>query len=201
MSLVFTEEGSVDARSIASDEPLDVSQVVSAQHNPNDTYSLKTAFGKYVSCDKVGILSALSDAIGPQEEWSFIQREDGWALMSKYDNFLSIEEETLTVRGDATSIGFRECFRIKMQRRFRSERREKEVAEKRKRVLLDQQERPVDEKALESDMVRRYQSWTNNRVQISKEDMEDVKKAKLEGNLHQVLLDRRSKLKSDKFCT
>lgn len=37
-------------------------------------------------------------------------------------------------------------------------------------------------------------------MKINQDNREDLKKARVEGNLHETLLDRRSKMKADRYC-
>ena len=37
-------------------------------------------------------------------------------------------------------------------------------------------------------------------MRVAEEDREEVKKARVEGTLHETLLDRRSKMKADRYC-
>ena len=70
-------------------EPDDVRQVwIATRVIGSNKISLKTATGKFLSCDKIGILSASKEAIGPQEEWEPIKRDDGWALQNVFERFL-----------------------------------------------------------------------------------------------------------------
>lgn len=75
--------------SIGNIEPDDVRQVwIATRLAGGSKISLKTPTGKFLSCDKVGILSASKEAIGPQEEWQPVQKEDGWAFQNVYEKFL-----------------------------------------------------------------------------------------------------------------
>jgi len=47
---------------------------------------------------------------------------------------------------------------------------------------------------------RNTQTWGMHRLKRPKESQEDLKKAAVDGNLYETMLDRRAKLKSDKFC-
>lgn len=46
----------------------------------------------------------------------------------------------------------------------------------------------------------RFQSWQDGKLRVSESDKRALKRAKEEGKLHEQLLDRREKMKSDKFC-
>ena len=46
----------------------------------------------------------------------------------------------------------------------------------------------------------RFQSFQNGKWLINDESSVHIRKAKDEGRLHEELLDRRAKMKSDKFC-
>jgi len=85
-ALLGKKEGSGDLENF---EPEDVRQVwVATRLADSNKISLKTATGKFLSCDKIGILSASKEAIGPQEEWIPLKREDGWALQNVFGKFL-----------------------------------------------------------------------------------------------------------------
>jgi protein FRG1 len=76
---------------LAHAEPDDVKQVwIATKLAGSSKISLKTASGKFLSCDRIGVLSASKEAIGAQEEWLPVQREDGWALQNVFDKFLYI---------------------------------------------------------------------------------------------------------------
>lgn len=47
---------------------------------------------------------------------------------------------------------------------------------------------------------RKYQSWGGGKILPSKEDRQKLRKAKEEGRLAETLLDRREKMKADRYC-
>ena len=98
IALTHNASGAVSAsviKSVGQDaamdsaEPDDVPQVwIATRLAQSNKISLKTPHNKFLSCDKVGLLSASKEAIGAQEEWRPIQTSNGWALQNVYDKFL-----------------------------------------------------------------------------------------------------------------
>ena len=85
----------------------------------------KSAHGKYLSADKFGLVTATAEAVGPQQEWTPVFRDEGLALQSKYEKFLKFEDERNSVRADSEAAGFCEIFSVKCQAAHRAESRRK----------------------------------------------------------------------------
>ncbi|KAF9227501.1 hypothetical protein BS17DRAFT_773883 [Gyrodon lividus] len=192
------KESTSEAPSLLDRVPTEVAQVwVTTRVAGSPTINLRTGTGegKFLSCDKHGIVSADREARGPEEEWTPIILPDGMiAFMNVYENYLSVDEVAggaLQLRGDSEEVGFRERFWVKIQNKYKKEAHE----EKKKRE--DGSELTVVD---EASVNRLHQAWGAGRSVTSSEDKKELKRAQKEGRLAEVLLDRRSKLKSDRFC-
>ncbi|KAJ3219220.1 hypothetical protein HDU67_002216 [Dinochytrium kinnereticum] len=108
-------------------EPTNVNQVFQVSRLPTTSakFSFKSAYDKYLTSDKFGIVSASTEAVGPAEEWEVIFREDGVALQSARGTYLCAEEDV--ARADSGSIGFREVFRIRCQAENKARVKKKKV--------------------------------------------------------------------------
>ena len=122
-----------DDGSILDRTPSEVSQVwVTTRVAGAGTINLRTGTGegKFLSCDKHGLVSADREARGPQEEWTPVVLEDGMvAFMNVYEKYLGIDEVAggqLALRGDSETVGFQERFYVKIQNKYKQEANEEE---------------------------------------------------------------------------
>ncbi|KAG0031798.1 hypothetical protein BGZ81_000568 [Podila clonocystis] len=191
---------SSSAPSLEQAEPTVVQQVFVATVIPDsDRMTLKASNGRYLSSDKFGIVSADTEAIGMQEEWTAILKPEengGIALQSHYGKFLSVDEVAaerpgsplgFQIRADSEVIGFCELFQAKIQAKYRKK------AKKTKEVQ-------IATKDYEFEQSRKFQTWNHGRVVVSDKDIRELDKAKKQGRFSEALLDRREKVKSDRYC-
>jgi len=142
---------------------------------------------RYLSCDKYGILVANSTAISPTESFNVIPVPDNpstFGLQTVRDTFLTIDDSKSSgpdVRGDAESITFNTTFRIRMQARFKPRLK---VAK--------------EEKAKEKISRRELEAIIGRKLED--EEVRILKKAKREGNFHEVALDFKVKSSHDKYA-
>ncbi|KAH9173620.1 FRG1-like family-domain-containing protein [Lactarius sanguifluus] len=188
-----------DGGSVLDRTPTEVSQVwVTTRVAGAGTINLRTGTGegKFLSCDKHGLVTADREARGPQEEWTPVVLEDGMvAFMNVYEKYLSIDEVAggqLALRGDSDTVGFQERFYVKIQNKYKREAHEEE---RKKGGVLDQPS--MDEKGTNSI----YQAWGAGRSVVSMDDKKELKRARKQGRLAEALLDRRSKLKRFVTCS
>lgn len=172
---------------IATAEPHDVRQVwVANRVAGTESFSLKGHHGRYLSCDKYGILSASAPAVSPSESFLVIPVPDSpstFSLQTSAEKFITIDESNSTapsVRGDATDINFNTTFRIRMQARFKPKLKANKEEKARAKISRKELEEIVGRR-LEDDEVR------------------TLKKARREGDFHEKALDLKVKGKHDKW--
>ncbi|KAJ3334251.1 hypothetical protein HDU76_003900 [Blyttiomyces sp. JEL0837] len=173
-------------------EPTDVGQVFIATILPTTTpkISLKSAYEKYLTTDKFGIVSCDTEAIGPTSEWEIVKREDGFAFQTYQNQFLSlnvnVEKSKGNVRADVENVGFKEVFLIRCQAQNKFKNKKKKAEE------------VLDAEVLDMEFLKKSQSY--KRAALTPEEIKLLKRAQKEGNLQETMLERRAKTKADKFC-
>ncbi|KAF3925332.1 hypothetical protein ABW20_dc0108944 [Dactylellina cionopaga] len=184
----------IDGDDLTTAEPHDVRQVWTATRIAASTrFAFKGHHGKYLACDKIGVLSATKDAISPEEEFIPVKTETGWGVQTCRDKFLKGEEKNIgsggksggaggvvvEIRGDAETIGFGETWVIRGQKRFKT--KAKRADGKEERISRSELERLAGQ-------------------QLDDDQVKILKKARREGTLQTALLDIRQKKKRDKFA-
>ncbi|KAK0657367.1 FRG1-like protein [Cercophora newfieldiana] len=181
-------ENIVDGNPVTA-EPHDVRQVwVANRIVGTEHYRFKGHHGKYLSCDKIGLFSATSEAITPLESFNLLPTPDTpstFQLQTLRDTYLKVRAPATSkkapeVRGDATDVSFDTTLRIRMQARFKP--RAKTTKEERAREKISRRE-------LEEAVGRR----------LEEEEVKRLRRARREGDYHEVLLDLKVKSKHDKY--
>lgn len=186
-------------------EPHETGQVLLANKlvgssTGNPAWSLKTPEGRYLSCDKFGVVSCEKEAIGPTEEWTIVMHDAGVSLQNVFSKYLKIDLNssssssirTFSARGDSDSIGFCETFRTKIQWATLSEIMKNEKKKDKEKEKLGE--------GVEEEFSKKFQSWGGGKVRLNKKNKEELVRAKKDGKLAEALLDRRAAVKSDKYC-
>lgn len=146
-------------------------------------------FVRYLSCDKIGLLSAMSEAVSPLESLNIIPTADTpgtFQMQTLNDTFLTIKPTTKAgissaeIRGDADTISFNTTFRIRMQARFKPRLRKNKE---------DKAQAKISRKELEEAAGRR----------LEEDEVRRLKRARKEGDYHEKLLEIKVKGKHDKF--
>ncbi|KAF2006686.1 actin-crosslinking protein [Amniculicola lignicola CBS 123094] len=172
----------------ATAEPHDVRQVWVANRIAGaEGLSLKGHHGRYLGCDKFGILTANSTAISPEETYICIAVPDNpsnFYLQTAREKYISIDESGAggpQVRGDEEETGFLTTFRIRMQARFKPKLKANKEEKAREKISRKELEEIIGRR-LEDDEVRK------------------LKRARREGNFYETALDMKVKSKHDKFA-
>ncbi|XP_002736728.1 protein FRG1-like [Saccoglossus kowalevskii] len=150
--------------------------------------ALKSGYGKYLSVDNNGTVIGRSDAIGPREKWEPVFQEGKMALCCYNGCFLSSNDEGEVIAKSRTA-GENEFLKIRSSAP-RVKKKKDDVPEVDKGNL----------KSCELSYVKKFQSFQDRRLKVNPEDRADLKKARKEGSLHETLLDRREKMKADRYC-
>ena len=132
-----------------------------------------------------------SDAIGAREQFEPVFENGNLALSASNDKFIRFNEEGDLVAMDdsATDANF-------IQIRSNSERTQ-ERDQRKKELPVEEQGSVRD---TEINYVKKFQKFQDKKLRINQGDVNELVEAKKTGALHEVLLDRREKMKSDRYC-
>lgn len=163
-------------------------EILTAVKLSDTKIALKSGYGKYLSVQPDGTVVGRSDAIGPLEQWEPVFQDGKVALLASNSCFLTVVDGT-DIKASCRSAGSDEMIKVRAVAKADTSK-EKDVPEEERGSLGE----------CEVNYVKKFQSFQDRRLRVSQQDRKDLKKARIEGTLHEALLDRRSKMKSDKFC-
>lgn len=174
----------------------DQEEVFVAIRSSSNQVAFKTGYNKYLSVEARHRIVGHSDAVGPKEQFDPVFEEGKLAIMASNSCFLSIDEDNEELPylvAKSHKAGNSEILKLRTNinpELTRIERLKKEIPDEEKGSLRD----------CEINYVNKYQSYQNKKIRINSNSDISLKKANTEGKLHEALLDRRSKMKADKFC-
>ncbi|XP_054599782.1 protein FRG1 isoform X1 [Nothobranchius furzeri] len=150
--------------------------------------ALKSGYGKYLGINSEGLVVGRADAIGAREQWEPVFQDGKMALMGANSCFISYSDDGDIVASSKTA-GDDQMLKIRTSM-------EREV--KHKDDLADEDRGNV--KSCEVNYVKKFQSFQDRRLRVNEDDSTTLKKARTDGKFHEALLDRRSKMKADRYC-
>ncbi|KRZ45985.1 Golgi-specific brefeldin A-resistance guanine nucleotide exchange factor 1 [Trichinella pseudospiralis] len=136
-----------------------------------DWFALKSGYGKYLSVDEKGFLVAMADAASTRERWELVFEDGKMALMAHNNCFMNYDNDAegyIMVNSKKA----KENEMIKM--RTNAERAVSGDS------VPEQDQKPSGE--CEVSYIKLYQ---HSKVKVSQEDRSNVKRAKVQGNLHE----------------
>uniref|UniRef100_A0A1A9WRG7 Protein FRG1 homolog n=1 Tax=Glossina brevipalpis TaxID=37001 RepID=A0A1A9WRG7_9MUSC len=150
--------------------------------------SFKSGYGKYMKVEKDGMVTGRSEAVGSMEQWEPVFQDGKVALLSELGFFVSIDPE------DDACVALRKKVTDLEICQVRCNATREAVVE----------EEPKEEKGalskVEKNYVKKFQKFQDKKLKINKDDVKELEVAKEKGILHEALLDRRSKMKADRYC-
>ncbi|CAF9935698.1 MAG: hypothetical protein HETSPECPRED_009866 [Heterodermia speciosa] len=184
---IFTSEleNMVDGNA-ATAEPHDVRQVwVASRVSGTDNISFKGHHQRYLSCDYIGNLSAINEAISPEESFLCLPSPETpgtFNIQTAREKYLTVAETSrgTEIRGDAEEISFNSALRIRMQARFKPRLKANKESKAKEKVSRRELEDVVGRRLEDAEVKR-------------------LKKARVQGDYHEAILDVRVKGKHDKY--
>ncbi|CAF1274848.1 unnamed protein product [Adineta ricciae] len=169
----------------------DQQQILTVIRISENKVAFKSGFGKYLAINKNGLVIGRSEAIGMREHFEPVFENGNLALSACNDKFIRFNEEGDLVAMDdrATEANF-----------INIRSNAKQIREKEQR----QKELPVEEQGslrdTELNYVKKFQKFQDKKLRINQGDIKELADAKKSGALHEALLDRREKMKADRYC-
>jgi len=171
-------------------EPPCPEEILMAMRCGEGKFSLKSGFDRFIRLNKLGHLLGASEAVGGLEQFEAVFEDGKCAVVGANGRFMSADEDDLIVC-NKQSVGPGEVIRIRSCK-------EKEDVNK-KEVPIEEQGTVAD---VELKFTKKFMKFQDHKykARLDYESQGTILHAKDQGNLHEVLLDRREKIKSDRMC-
>ena len=111
------------------------------------------------------------------------------AILGPNNRFLSLDSDSETLICDKQKAGDDEMVKV---------RSNAEREEDKKEVIPDEEQGNVGQ--VELNYVKKFQKFQDHKIKLCNDDRKALMKAKAEGDFHEVMLDRRAKMKADRYC-
>lgn len=176
-------------------EPPAPEEILTAVPIGERTVALKSGYGKYLSVERGGAVTGRSDAIGAHEHWEAVFEAGKAALQAHNGCFMSVDTED-----DALiAVDRRAQDQHVVQLRLASGARDPSMTGEARATSPTTQDRG-NLSQVEVSYVKKFQKFQDKRLRVCDEDVGELRRARQKGNFHEALLDRRSKMKADRYC-
>ncbi|XP_065183667.1 protein FRG1-like [Sycon ciliatum] len=154
----------------------------------DEKVALKSGYGKYMCTSSSGDVVGRSDAIGTREMWDPIFQDGLIAFEGSNRRFMTVEESG-KLMSTAEKVSDDAKFTLRTSK-SKFKKAKTEVEKEYGKKLSN----------LEMEYVNRYQSFQDHHVIVTQKSRDELRGAREKGKLHESLLDRRAKMKSDRYC-
>ena len=156
-------------------------------------FAFKTGFGRYLTTERDGCIRGIAEAYGPTETFELVFQDNKLAIQAvSHNKFLSIDHNGILVATESRATA-EHMVNVRCNRDISMEVKRKELNK------LSKEEHGSLWEA-ERNYSRKFQSWIGGTIRLNAASEKDLVKARNDGLLHSVLLDRRSVMKNDKYC-
>ncbi|KAK7097927.1 protein FRG1-like [Littorina saxatilis] len=169
-------------------DPPDPTEVFTVLKLGETKVAFKSGYDKYLGVDMERRVVGRSEAIANREQFEPVFQEGKMALNGCNNCFMSVNEEGDVVCMSSTA-GDEQMIKLRSSAALEEDPLEKVPKEERGTV-----------KDSEINYVKKFQSFQDRRLRVNQDDRAALKKAKHEGDFHETLLDRRAKMKADRYC-
>jgi len=171
-------------------EPPAPEEIMMALRSGDGKVSLKSGFDKYLRINKDGYLMGVSDAVGSLELFEPVWEEGKCAILGANGKFLTVDDDDM-ILASKNSVGEMEVVRI------RSNKEREDVNKKSENP--DEVGSAAD---IELKFTKKFLKFQDKkyRARFDYDSQATIMNAKTDGRLHEALLDRREKMKSDRMC-
>ena len=126
-----------------------------------------------------------------REHFEPVFEKGNLALSASNDKFIRFNDEgDLVAMDDSASEGNFIQIRSNGKRVLEKDKREKDLPTEEQGSIRD----------TEINYVKKFQKFQDKKLRINQGDVSELVEAKNSGALHEVLLDRREQMKSDRYC-
>lgn len=150
--------------------------------------AFKSGYGKFLGVDDKKRVVGRSDAMGPRELFEPVFQDGNLAMLAYNNCFVSCNDEG-ELMATSTKAGPDEMIVI---------RSDEPLVKKKKDDLPE--EGKGDLRECEVSYVKKFQSFQDHRMIVNEGERTGLSNAREKGKLHEALLDRREKMKADRYC-